>query len=72
MDGYDAEFFAAMAYRRGLNAGRKTEDENAKLRELCRDMYRRFHGVVIENWAYSSEDFRMYERRMRELGIEVE
>lgn len=46
-------------------------DENAKLRELVRDMYRRFHGVVIENWSYSSEDFYTYEQRMRELGVEV-
>lgn len=47
------------------------EAENAKLRELVRDMYRRFHGVVIENWSYSSEDFYTYEQRMRELGVEV-
>lgn len=42
----------------------------AALEELVRDMYRRFHGVVIENWSYSSEDFRMYEHRMAELGVE--
>lgn len=47
------------------------EDENAELRELCEDIYKRFRGVVFECWAYSSEDFRMYEQRMRELGIEV-
>lgn len=46
--------------------------ENAKLRELCADIYKRFRGVVFECWAYSSEDFRMYEQRMRELGIEVD
>ena len=46
--------------------------ENAKLRELCADMYRRFHGVVIENWSYSSEDFYTYEQRMCELGVEVD
>lgn len=46
--------------------------ENAKLRELCEDIYKRFRGVVFECWAYSSEDFRMYEQRMRELGIEVD
>ena len=46
--------------------------ENARLRELVRDMYRRFHGVVIENWSYSSEDFYTYEQRMRELGVEVD
>lgn len=48
------------------------EAENAELRELVADMYRRFHGVVIENWAYSSEDFYTYEQRMRELGVEVQ
>jgi len=46
--------------------------ENAELRELVQDMYRRFHGVVIENWSYSSEDFYMYEQRMRELGVVTE
>lgn len=51
---------------------RKLLNENAKLRELCADIYKRFHGVVFECWAYSSEDFRMYEHRMRELGIEVD
>lgn len=45
--------------------------EIAKLRELARDMYERFYGVVIENWSYSTEDFQMYERRMRELGVEM-
>lgn len=39
------------------------------LEELCADMYKRFHGVVFECWAYSSDDFRMYEQRMDELGI---
>lgn len=56
-----------------LRAARDMWQENdAKLRELVADMYRRFHGVVIENWAYSSDDFRMYEQRMRELGVDVE
>lgn len=45
--------------------------ENAKLRELCADIYKGFRGVVFEGWSYSSEDFRMYERYMRKLGIEV-
>lgn len=41
----------------------------ASLEELVLDMYRRFHGVVIENWSYSSDDFYMYEQRMRELEV---
>ena len=45
--------------------------ENAKLRELVRDLYRHYRGVLVENWAYSTEDFEMYEGYMRELGIEV-
>ena len=40
-----------------------------KLEELCADIYKRFYGVVFECWAYSSEDFRMYEQQMDELGI---
>ena len=59
------------AYLEVLNSLEKLEAENVKLRELTRDMYRRFHGVVIENWSYSSEDFYTYEQRMRELGVEV-
>ena len=51
---------------------REYVSENAKLRELCADIYKRFRGVVFECWAYSSEDFRMYEQRMRELGVEVD
>lgn len=47
-------------------------DENAKLRELCADIYKGFRGVVFECWSYSSEDFRMYERCMRKLGIEID
>ena len=50
----------------------KLQAENAKLRELCADIYKRFRGVVFECWAYSSEDFRMCEQRMRELGVEVD
>lgn len=46
--------------------------ENAKLRELCADIYKGFRGTVFERWSYSSEDFRMYERIMRELGIKVD
>jgi hypothetical protein len=42
----------------------------AALEELVLDMYRRFHGVVIENWSYSSDDFYTYEQRMAELGVE--
>lgn len=45
--------------------------ENAKLRALCADIYKGWRGVVFERWSYSSEDFRMYERIMRELGIKV-
>ena len=59
------------AYLEVLNSLEKLEAENVKLRELTRDMYRRFHGVVIENWSYSSEDFYTYEQRMRELGVEA-
>ena len=50
----------------------KAEAENAKLRELVRNLYKRFHGVVLENWSYSTEDFNMLACRMRELGIEVD
>ncbi len=46
--------------------------ENAKLRELVRDMYRRFYGVVIEGWSYQTADFDEYEQRMHELGVEVD
>jgi len=44
--------------------------ENAKLRELVRNLYKRFYGVVLENWSYSTEDFDMLACRMRELGVE--
>ena len=58
--------------RRVRAAWKEDREKNAKLRELCADIYKRFRGVVFECWAYSSEDFRMYERRMRELGVEVD
>ena len=48
------------------------QSENAKLRELVRNLYKRFHGVVLENWSYSTEDFDMLACRMRELGVEVD
>lgn len=67
---------AARWYTAKLNEARldisKLMTENAKLRELCSDIYKRFRGVVFECWAYSSEDFRMYEQRMRQLGVEVD
>ena len=51
---------------------RLLEDENEKLRELVRNLYKRFHGVVFENWSYSTEDFDMLACCMRELGVEVD
>ena len=59
-------------YDRCISRVGQLEADNAELRELVADMYRRFHGVVIENWAYSSDDFYTYEQRMRELGVEVQ
>ena len=43
--------------------------ENAKLRELCADMWRRAMqmGEFGERFAFASE----FNRRMRELGVEV-
>ncbi len=41
----------------------EAERENKQLRELVRDMYRDFDGTM---------DFADYERRMRELEIEVD
>ena len=55
-----------------IEDGKAVRIENAELRELVADIYKRFHGVVIENWSYSSDDFRMYKQRMRELGMEIE
>ena len=54
-----------------LKFAQLVSDDNDHLRELVRDMYRRFHGVVIENWSYSTEDFDMLACRLRELGVEV-
>ena len=58
--------------REWREAAEHAQAENAKLRELVRNLYKRFHGVVLENWSYSTEDFDMLACRMRELGIEVE
>ena len=43
--------------------------ENAKLRELVADMWRdlQVHGYKVENMLHAR-----YERRTRELGVEVE
>lgn len=55
------------------------ENENESLRELIEDMrkliqdlHANFKGVVFDNWSYSSEDFRVYEQCMRELGMDRE
>ena len=47
------------------------ENENYQLAELVSDVYTRFHGVVMENWSYSTKDFDEIEKRMRELRIGV-
>ena len=60
------------ACEHGMSERDQLMAENAKLRELVRNLYKRFHGVVLENWSYSAEDFDMLACRMRELGIEVE
>ena len=55
----------------GNKAIEKLESENAKLRELVADVYERFHGVVMGNWAYTTDDFEMIRQRMAALGLEV-
>ena len=66
---YEAENFRL--YHAMFDRSKLLETENAKLRKLCEDIFKCFRGVVFEGWAYSSEEFRMYEQRIRELGIEV-
>ena len=46
--------------------------ENGMLRELAGDLYRQFHGVVMDNWSYTTDDFETFEGRLRDLGIEVD
>ena len=47
--------------------------ENAKLRELVRDMLRNMHGCTFHHSCGSCDfDECIYEARARELGIEVE
>ena len=68
----ERDFYCDQVTENGERARRAIDalnDENERLRELCEDIYNRFRGVVFECWAYSSEDFRIYERRMRELGV---
>lgn len=71
----ERDFYCNQVIENGVRAQQVIDalnDENDELRELVADMYARFHGVVIENWSYSSEDFYMYEQRMHELGVEFE
>ena len=42
------------------------------LEELVTYIYQNFRGVVLDGWSYTSEDFDECERRMRELGVEVD
>lgn len=54
-----------VAYAYGMYAaGVKMDAENAKLRELIKDLYE-------DMWA-SGEWIEPYEQRMRELGVEVD
>ena len=41
------------------------------LEELVADVFERFHGVVIEGWSYTTDDFEMIRRRMAALGLEA-
>lgn len=47
-------------------------DKIRDLSELMLYTYKLFHGIVMENWSYSSDDFEDIERRMRRLDIEVD
>lgn len=46
-------------------------DKIRDLSELMLYTYKLAHGIIFDNWAYSSEDFEDIERRMRNLDIEV-
>lgn len=59
------------------------EAENAKLRELCAEMFADLDGVIGEDdtivanrgwsrWLLDESDVDAYRNRMRELGIEVD
>lgn len=58
---------------------RGLKDENAKLRELCKDLWKdalQFDGfwdyVYDDGTNYRDDELPHYQERMRELGIEVD
>ena len=46
-------------------------DKIRDLSELMLYTYKLAHGIIFDNWSYSSDDFEDIERRMRNLDIEV-
>lgn len=60
-------------YDRCLTRVGELEAENARLRELVRDMLRNIHGCTLHHSCGSCDfDECIYETRARELGIEMD
>ena len=41
----------------------------ASLEELVLDLYGQLHGIIIDNWCYSTDDLDMLAARIAELGV---
>ena len=50
---------------------RDARSDNARLRKLAGDLYSYFHGVVMDNWSYTSDVFDDFARRLRDLEVEA-